>query len=283
MTILKRKSSITVAIPSSTTSDIPHLREKTLRLGFIGRTLAIFRVDNLLIYRDKGKDDSQLIEKILTYLATPQYVRKKIFELTPELKYAGILPPLRTPNHPLKKPVKELKIGEIREGVTIKTFRDQSLVDIGLDSLAVVRNSYPLKTVLNVKITDTNGTIGAKPVDFEEIPYFWGFNVKAANQSLDEIATNEKFDLTIATSKYGQPIEAIASELTERWMKSKNVLIAFGSPTEGIREILARKNLSIRSVFNFAVNTVKYQGAETVRIEEALTASLAVFNYLIAQ
>ena len=46
------------------------------------------------------------------------------------------------------------------------------------------------------------------------------------SQSLDEIIRNGNFDITVATSRYGQPIKAIASELVERWMNSKNVLIA---------------------------------------------------------
>ncbi len=282
MIVSKRKSTVTVTIPSSTIRDTPHLREKTLRLGFIGRAFAIFRIDNILIYRDKGEDESELIAKILKYMEAPQYIRKKIFELTPGLKFAGILPPLRTPNHPLKKPLKELKIGEIREGVVIKTLRDYSLVDIGLDSYAVVRKQFPLKTLLNVKITSLKN-IEAMPVRFGEIPYFWGFNVKAMNQSLDETIKNGNFDVTIATSRYGQPIKVIASELVERWMNSKNVLIAFGSPSEGINEILSRKKININDIFDYTVNTIKDQGVETVRIEEALTASLAVFNSLIDQ
>lgn len=280
MLIPKRRTSVTVIIPSSATRDIPHLREKTLRLGFVGRALAIFRVDNILIYKDRGRDDSKFIEKILTYMSSPQYVRRRIFKLTPELKYVGILPPLRTPNHPLKKPVSELRIGEIREGVVVKTLGNRSIVDIGLDSPAEVRNSYPVNTVLNVKITGIGRTVEAEPISLDEIPYFWCFKVKAVNQSIEEIAKDEIFDMTVATSRNGEPIETVAGELAECWMKSRNVLIAFGSPTEGIEEILGRKKLSIKNLFDFTVNTIKDQGTKTVRLEEAITASLAVFNYL---
>ncbi|MCX8171858.1 MAG: RNA methyltransferase, partial [Candidatus Bathyarchaeota archaeon] len=92
-----------MAIPASTVSDVPHLREKTLKIGWIGRALAIFRVDEVMVYPDipeiDQSGDLKLISTILSYLETPQYIRKKLFGIMPELRYVGILPPLRTPHH----------------------------------------------------------------------------------------------------------------------------------------------------------------------------------------
>src|SRR5712691_8936755 len=100
----RRSQLVSIALPASLTLDIPHLREKTARLGFVSRALATFRVEEAIIYRDRvGAEidrEARLIEKMLTYVETPQYLRKHLFKMDPDLQYAGTLPPLRTPNHP---------------------------------------------------------------------------------------------------------------------------------------------------------------------------------------
>ena len=92
----RRKPSFSIAIPASLVSDVPHLREKTAKIGLIGRSAAIFRVDEIVIYEDGRGGDAELIRAILTYMETPQYLRKALIGMRPELRYAGILPPLRT-------------------------------------------------------------------------------------------------------------------------------------------------------------------------------------------
>ena len=113
----KRKQKLAIAIPISIISDIPHIREKTLKIGLIGRAAAIFRVNEIIVFPDISnsiqKRDRNLIVSLLSYMETPQYLRKHLFKIKPELRFAGILPPLRTPHHPLGKLVKDLKIGEL--------------------------------------------------------------------------------------------------------------------------------------------------------------------------
>src|SRR5437773_4426237 len=63
----RRPQRLSVALPASFTRDIPHLREKTGRVGTIARALAIFRVDEVVVYND-GKDriskqEGRLFEK----------------------------------------------------------------------------------------------------------------------------------------------------------------------------------------------------------------------------
>jgi hypothetical protein len=277
----KRKTSITVALPASTTADIPHLREKTFRLGFIGRVLAIFRVDKVLIYRDKPQNqDFKIIKKVLEYMVTPQYLRKTVFKLTPELRYVGVLPPLRTPDHPTKRFSQQLFDGEIRKGLVLRSSRKGSFVDVGVEKPIFVEKEIETRKIVNLRIHRVDGEIKGEIVDLDEIPYYWGFQVEVSKQSLGEIAKRKEFNLKISTSKYGKPIENVVDRLKERWLNSKNVLVAFGSPTEGVREILARENLKPEDVFDFNLNTIKNQGTETVRVEEALEATLAIFNFL---
>ena len=98
----RRNRKLAIAIPLSIVSDIPHLREKTLKIGLIGRAAAIFRVNEIIVFPDilniNQKRDRNLIAMLLAYMETPQYLRKRLFKIKPELKYAGILPPLRTPH-----------------------------------------------------------------------------------------------------------------------------------------------------------------------------------------
>ena len=117
------KRKVSIAIPVSIVSDVPHLREKTSKVGLIGRAAAIFRVNEIIVYPDNPHvnqaADTDLIATLLAYMDTPQYLRKKLFTLKPELRYAGVLPPLRTPHHPLNRKMNKLKVGEYREGVTL--------------------------------------------------------------------------------------------------------------------------------------------------------------------
>ncbi|MFQ5763206.1 MAG: putative RNA uridine N3 methyltransferase, partial [Candidatus Bathyarchaeia archaeon] len=86
---LKRSNSLTLALPASLVEDVPHLREKTQKIGLIGRTAAIFRVDNIIIYRNQKQlhaSDQALIGLLLEYMATPQYLRRTLFKLRPELR-----------------------------------------------------------------------------------------------------------------------------------------------------------------------------------------------------
>ena len=107
-----RRKKLSIAIPASIVSDTPHLREKTSKIGLIGRTAAIFRVDQIIVYLDSPRvnqaADMDLTAVLVAYMETPQYLRKRLFKLKPELRYAGILPPLRTPHHPLNRRIKKL-------------------------------------------------------------------------------------------------------------------------------------------------------------------------------
>ncbi len=70
----------------------------------------------------------------------------------------------------------------------------------------------------------------------------------------------------------------VVDELARRWKESRNILVAFGAPTQGLYDILAHESLDLEEVAPFTVNTIPNQGTETVRTEEALFASLAILN-----
>lgn len=277
----EKKTSI--AIPTSVVSDTPHLREKTSKIGLIGRAAAIFRINEIIVYPDDMKVDQtremSLIALLLSYMETPQYLRKELFKLQPELQFAGILPPLRTPHHPLNKKIRSLKIGDYREGVTLAKANEGTRVDIGVERHALILNKHlPVGKRVTVKIVRIGKQVEVELASRDEASEYWGYIVSMERRSLEEIADRKRFDLIIATSKNGALINDVADKLTEKWKVAKTILLAFGAPTRGLYEIAESDGFSLDDVADFVVNTVPRQGTVTVRTEEALIASLSVLN-----
>ncbi|MGB9676720.1 MAG: putative RNA uridine N3 methyltransferase [Candidatus Bathyarchaeales archaeon] len=282
-----QKKKFSIAIPASVVSDTPHLREKTAKVSLIGRAAAIFRIDEIIIYMDRPNvrqiADMDLVATLLAYMETPQYLRKRFFKLTPQLKYAGVMPPLRTSHHPLKRRIKDLKVGEYREGVTISSDKYGTRVDIGVEKTALIPNKQIAKNKrITVKITRINGQVEATIASREEIPYYWGYNVVAERKTLGRLLKEKHFDLTIATSKYGVPFSEAAENISRRWEKAENTLLIFGAPTQGLYEIARLEGLALDDIVDFVVNMIPMQGTETVRTEEAIMATLAIFNIAFA-
>lgn len=277
------KKKVSIAIPASIVSDTPHLREKTTKIGLIGRAAAIFRVNKIIIYSDNPKanqnNEINLIASLLSYMETPQYLRKRIFKLKPELRYAGILPPLRTPHHPLNRKIKNLKVGEYREGVTLSKTGEGTLIDIGVEQPALIANEQlPREKRVTVKILKVENRVEVELVNRNEIPEYWGYTVTVESKSFGAFLKRGDFDLTIATSKYGTPLTDITEKISERWNKANKILLAFGAPTQGLYEIAENEGLNLNDIVDFVVNTIPMQGTETIRTEEALIASLAILN-----
>lgn len=279
----KRPFSLAITIPAALTSDIPHLREKTVRIGLIGRAAAIFRVDEIIIYPDRfnenQKTDVRLIQMALSYMDTPQYLRRRLFKIVPELQYAGTLPPLRTPHHPTANKKENLNIGEYREGAVISHSNGDSLVDIGVEQPATVRGTkLKIDTRVTLKITDLGRRLMAVLVDPKEIKAYWGYRVSVSDVPLGQLLKKRQFDLVIATSRKGKPIAAVLNELRERWKNSQSTIVAFGAPTQGLYETAEREHARLDDLVDFVVNTIPNQATETVRTEEAVHATLSIFN-----
>jgi len=277
---------LTIAIPASIITSTPHLREKTAKIGLIGRTAAIFRVDKIIIFSDIPKKNQSteidLIVTLLKYLDTPQYLRKKLFGLDTKLKFAGILPPLRTPNHPLISKSRKIKSGEYREGIIIKKVKEGMLIEIGVEKLALLRErQWLVGDRITSQIIKTENRIEVQTVNKEEIPFYWGFSVAPEKKSLSNLIANNNFDLIIGTSKKGTDFNSNLSEIVKKYKKAKNIIIEFGAPNRGLLEIAIDEGIDIRKHTDFLVNTIPKQGTETIRTEEAVIATLAIFNSLI--
>ena len=276
---VRRPQRVSVALPASFTRDIPHLREKTSRAGIVARALAIFRVDEAIIYADAkaySEKEGRLLQKLLSYQETPQYMRRALFARDPELQFAGILPPLRLPSHPsIEKP----RIGMVREAVVVRA-GDTSAVDAGFSSLVTVRSRLKPLDRVTVSLTRLEPRIEGNLVDPDRLPIYWGFRVTRTDSTLGRLMRGEKRDLTISTSRKGRAIREILQDLISRWRSSQRTLILFGSPDEGVPEILNKEGIEVEKACDFNLNTIPNQGVETVRTEEALFATLSILNLI---
>jgi len=274
---------LAIAIPASVISDTPHLREKTAKIGLIGRAAAIFRVQEIIVYLDNPRvnqtRDVDFIAKMLNYLETPQYLRKRLYKIEPDLQFAGILPPLRTPHHPTSGKNRDLKVGEYREGLVVSQAKEGLQVDIGVEGLALMRErQFSVGDRLTLQVIKAGERVEVQPVNRDDVPSYWGYRVTVEEGSFAHLLEVGEFDLTVATARVGDDFSRVAGKLGERWRGAERVLVAFGAPARGLHEIVRDDGLRLEKLVDFVVNTILHQGTATVRTEEALLASLAIFN-----
>jgi methyltransferase len=277
------KVKLSIAIPASIIADTPHLREKTSKIGLIGRAAAIFRVNEIIVYPDNPRVDQsrdlRFIALLLNYLETPQYLRKRLFKIEPDLQFAGILPPLRTPHHPSNDKIRSLKVGEYREGVVISEGKEGLLVDIGFEQPALLRErQHAQNDRLTLQVVTAGEKVEVQAVSRDIVPSYWGYVVHVEKQSFAGFVSEKKFDLTIGTARIGDKFMSVACEMGKKWQAAGRVLIGFGAPTRGLHEIVKDDGARLEDLVDFVVNTIPNQGTATVRTEEALLASLAILN-----
>ncbi|MEM0215243.1 MAG: putative RNA uridine N3 methyltransferase [Archaeoglobaceae archaeon] len=246
---------LSVAIPSSALINETDEKIKTYKVGIIGRALAIFRVEEVLIYRDPILDETAFIKEILEYLETPQYLRKELVPLSENLRFVGVIPPLAIPSHKSK----HLKIGELREGVVKRVAPDGTRwVDIGVEALAPLRSQDPKGARVTVRVVSKSPLL----VEKAEADEYWGYKVRSAE--LEDVLKRKDAIVTSRKGKIPKPEEI------------RKGTFVFGNPKEGVFEIMRR--MGIDMVVE-AWNTIPMQGVRTVRLEEAIFSTLAIVNF----
>ncbi|KAE8321497.1 putative RNA methyltransferase-domain-containing protein [Aspergillus sergii] len=149
-----RSHTLTVAIPGSIVANAHSVEQKTLLAGIIARALAVFCVDEVVVFDDDENsprdayhgqgnyyefpidktsgelngndssakrytaysDPSHFLAHILSYLETPPYLRKHLFPMHPNLRGAGLLPSLDMPHH-----LRANEWCEYREGIVVSS------------------------------------------------------------------------------------------------------------------------------------------------------------------
>lgn len=261
-----------ILIPSSLTMESRDLRVNTLKVGLIARAAAVFRVDRIVVYKDKEFDDSRFISMILRYMDTPQYLRKMLIPRREELRHVGMLPPLRTAHHPTNSETSALKIGEYRVGAVVESVGSDggAWVEIGVDRPIPLRTNekYAAGQRLNIRIFSRN-PLAAEPVDRKEIPQYWGYETEVVESLEAYLGSQDAF--VVLTSRKGKVVTPmLLGELGQK----RDLVIAFGSPAKGVDAFLSKAAVDRYCM----INTIPHQGTETVRVEEAVFASLALLN-----
>lgn len=307
---------------------------QTLLVGQIARALAVFCVDEVVIFDDgqtatsnSNVDETQdnsytgytdpnyFLAHILAYLETPPYLRKQLFPMHPDLRFAGSLPSLDMPHHLRRTDRCQYREGiAISQDLKIKTHGDPikkhvpkvpkgtTQVDTGLHQAVFVPSVVPAKTRLTVKFRDSHpssipqdelmATAVAPSVPREKAGYYWGYSTRSAS-SLSAVLTECPFDggydLTIGTSERGISLSDLneAEAKAQAVPKFHHMMIVFGG-VAGLEvavkadEELAQLGVkSPEDLFDRWVNLVPGQGSKTIRTEEAVWLGLMGLRDLV--
>ena len=272
MTLFGRR--VAVSIPDTVLEEKESLREKTAKLGLVARACAIYGVDLVEIFEDpRGGGEGGLIRKVLDYLETPQYLRRRVFPLDESLKYAGALPPLRIPSHKPRVAVGDLRVGDVREGVS----NGDGTVDVGLEVAPRMQPDAPRGRRTTVRIASLDPLV-AEPISRERAGRYWGYRVELNPAA--SILDDKRFKLKIATSRLGTPLGEALGPLRGALDAADGVKMIFGSPTRGLFELLGGE---IERKATLTVNLFPGQEVETVRTEEAIFAGLGLLGTLGAE
>lgn len=264
---------IAVSLPDTVLEEVATLREKTIKLGLIARACSIYGVDRIEIFNDpNGRGEMELILKILQYIETPQYLRKRLYKIDKTLKYAGLLHPLRIPSHKKKVSMNSISVGEVREGVTNR----DGTAYIGLDMDIKLTSKLEPGRRVTVRVVSLKPFIG-EVIQRERVSEYWGYTVVPCG--IQDIFDDREFRLRIATSKYGSSLKSVIESLRKELNIQDSVRLIFGSPSRGLFEIVGPELTKLSS---YVVNLFLEQHVETVRTEEALFAALNLINNLLA-
>ncbi|KAF6790374.1 methyltransferase C9orf114 [Colletotrichum sojae] len=293
-----RDWTISVAVPVSILSDAITNDRRTAVAGRIARALAVFAVDEIVLYDDTPEDarpkrvdpksytgdvdPGHFLEHLLGYLEVPPFMRKLLYPLHPNLRLAGQLPALEMPHHP--NPQDFLPY---REGVAGKGTPKGTMIDIGFKTPVLIEDEVPPNTRVTLHYPDPDSE-KAEACDpaapREEGGYYWGYTVRRAS-SLSAMFTECKYeggyDVSIGTSERGR---GLAQEFPNPGpLDFKHLLIVFGGP-RGIeyaavndKELAEGMELSsgrTKELFDHWVNVLPGQSSRSIRTDEALFIAL---------
>lgn len=266
---------LSIAIPDSALIDESTQLDKSRKISLIARTCAIFKIQTIYIYHESSgsEQDKSLLRTILKYLETPQYLRRSLFPKISELKFAGILSPLKIPHHTYTSDKTKIKTGDIREGVVFFA-KGKKFVDVGLDKPIQYFGEEKEGRRITVKFKTGFPELSIKQISRNEVSQYWGYEIKES-ANLRTLLSSWNSDI-ILTSKKGKIIHKNQQYFDE--ISNVSVLIVFGSPERGVHEILGGSIHSIPK--SHILNFFPDQATETVRLEEALLGTLSILNIL---
>lgn len=236
-------STVSIAVPSSILSNAQSPELRMYLAGQVARAAAIYRVDEVIVFTEhasahnprstaKPPDLTRFLSAVLSYLDTPQYLRKHLFPMSADLRLVGLLNPLALPSH-----VPRSEHPAMRQGVFVSPRGDADrrstrYVDVGLDRLVEVNVAVPPRTrcIVDLSLSGAGpdydrahgkylfGTISASAPSAApasnpgNVPGagYQGFAVRSAS-CLSKVFSGSAvapkgYDLTVGTSEKGTPI-----------------------------------------------------------------------------
>ena len=265
---------ISIAIPDSCLSDESTQLNKSRKISNIARAASIFRVDTIFVYNDNAeKNDRILLMTVLKYLNTPPFLRKRLFPKINELKYAGVLHPIKISSHVMSSNPKKIKEGDIREAVVVIS-KGKKFVDVGINSLISYYGKEQVGSKITIQFKKGFPDLSIKDISKEQISDYWGYAVKERS-NLAGILSSWSGKI-ILTSRKGKNLNV---SHTEKYFNSNEpTIVVFGSVDKGIHQILGGKIKQIQN--SHVINFFPHQGTETVRFEESLLGVLSILNTL---
>ncbi|KAI8452351.1 putative RNA methyltransferase-domain-containing protein [Phakopsora pachyrhizi] len=349
-----RNFTISIALPGDILNNAQTWELKTALVGQIARACAIFSVDEIIIFeenlpppaqtchnlasklvtsvrnkyrnpeqnREELDDDSEafrpshFFNRILEYLECPQYLRKSLFPLHPDLRLAGLLPPLDLPHHLRKEHVSPWREGCVLPKDVTQNYlsgharkggsgKKKSLVgvnfvwvDVGLDEpiQAMIKEDVTVPDWARVTVQMPSeklkhARLVSPRAPTEHSGLYWGYSVRLAS-SISKVFTESPYvtdggyDLTIGTSERGQGVDSVIDRMND----FNHLLLVLGG-LSGLELCIASdstlepclKAEDAHLLFDYWINTLPYQGSRTIRTEEALVVSLGALRKLFSR
>ena len=115
------------------------------------------------------------------------------------------------------------------------------VVDIGVQQPALLRQKqFAVGDRLTLQVVNVGKQIEVQAVNREDVPQYWGYRVRVEKRSFGQLMADGDFDLKIATARIGDNFMDVAGKIGAKWGSSQRVLVAFGAPSRGLHEIVAR-------------------------------------------
>ena len=276
----KRGIKLTVVFPASNLKVLQDLRQRTEYLGMLARVLATFRVDNMVILRDRESSNEEVnfIRLILEYLLIPPYLRKRLVPLIPELRYAGLLPPLNIATH--NPEGKSPSINELREGLVIESMGVKGKVFIGHKRPCFTHSTRELKVNERVMVRIVSiDPLRCELVEKDSVEEYVGFNVITSEEYELIDLCGKLGGLIVLTSKLGD--DYVRIPLRKAFIKmikeSGGLILLFGNYAKDFDELVSPKVIEKLNP-KFKLNFIPGQGTLSIRTIEALIAILSLIN-----
>ncbi|PKY06111.1 DUF171-domain-containing protein [Aspergillus campestris IBT 28561] len=263
-----RTHTLSIALPGSIVANAHSPEQKTLLAGTIARALAVFCVDEVVIFDDdegalrrnrnhpdhedydpiaktsdelnapgKGytaySDPSHFLAHLLSYLETPPYLRKHLFPMHPNLRTAGLLPSLDMPHH-----LRANEWCDYREGIVVGELHQQD------DYHPYGQNQYPRQrrcSSQSIQSDDSNTTVIDTGLSEKvvvpniQLPEHARVTVRFSQPGAplaEPCPFDGGYDLSFGTSERGAPVAAVLEDEEgdprERPPDFGHMLVVFG-------------------------------------------------------